>query len=188
MKILNFKKINYSSLNQFLNSYNSNFMYNYSFKKTRGMVNYSNIKLYKQKGTGKARIGNRKSPILVGGGICFFRNSLKRKRKINKKFYRICIKKLICHFIIKNKFFIVNFDFIKFIKSKYYYKKIFSILENKKILFLSNNNIYFLKSIKNIKKIYFSYYQNINPNIFLKIEFIFISVDIFRNIILKYEN
>ena len=36
--------------------------------KTRGEVHGSNIKPYKQKGTGRARQGDKKSPIFVGGG------------------------------------------------------------------------------------------------------------------------
>jgi large subunit ribosomal protein L4 len=36
--------------------------------KTRGEVNYSTRKLYRQKGTGRARHGSKKAPIYVGGG------------------------------------------------------------------------------------------------------------------------
>ncbi|MDR0443503.1 MAG: 50S ribosomal protein L4 [Treponema sp.] len=39
--------------------------------KGRGEVNGSNAKPYKQKGTGRARRGDKKSPVLVGGGTIF---------------------------------------------------------------------------------------------------------------------
>ena len=39
--------------------------------KTRGMVARSTRKLYRQKGTGRARHGGRGAPIFVGGGIAF---------------------------------------------------------------------------------------------------------------------
>lgn len=39
--------------------------------KTRGMVNRSTRKLYRQKGTGRARHGGRGAPLFVGGGIAF---------------------------------------------------------------------------------------------------------------------
>jgi large subunit ribosomal protein L4 len=39
--------------------------------KDRGEVHGSHSKPYKQKGTGNARRGDKKSPILVGGGTCF---------------------------------------------------------------------------------------------------------------------
>ncbi|MBI4999647.1 50S ribosomal protein L4 [Candidatus Gottesmanbacteria bacterium] len=39
--------------------------------KTRGEVAGSTRKIYRQKGTGRARHGSRKAPIFVGGGIIF---------------------------------------------------------------------------------------------------------------------
>ena len=39
--------------------------------KDRGEVHGSNAKPYKQKGTGRARRGDKKSPIMVGGGVIF---------------------------------------------------------------------------------------------------------------------
>src|SRR3989337_4392523 len=36
---------------------------------TRGEVNRTTAKVWKQKGTGRARHGSRKAPIFVGGGI-----------------------------------------------------------------------------------------------------------------------
>lgn len=38
---------------------------------TRSEVNRTRKKLYKQKGTGGARHGDRKAPIFVGGGVAF---------------------------------------------------------------------------------------------------------------------
>ena len=39
--------------------------------KTRGEVSGSNRKIYKQKGTGGARHGDKRAPIFVGGGVVF---------------------------------------------------------------------------------------------------------------------
>jgi len=39
--------------------------------KTRGEVSYSTRKIWRQKGTGRARHGSRKAPIFVGGGVTF---------------------------------------------------------------------------------------------------------------------
>ncbi|MDR1576480.1 MAG: 50S ribosomal protein L4 [Treponema sp.] len=39
--------------------------------KDRGEVHGSNAKPYKQKGTGRARRGDKKSPVMVGGGVVF---------------------------------------------------------------------------------------------------------------------
>lgn len=39
--------------------------------KSRAEVSGSSKKLYRQKGTGRARAGNRRTPVRVGGGHCF---------------------------------------------------------------------------------------------------------------------
>lgn len=56
---------------------------------TRSEVNRTRRKLYKQKGTGGARHGDRKAPIFVGGGVSFAPKprdySLKLSKQMRKK-------------------------------------------------------------------------------------------------------
>lgn len=56
--------------------------------KTRGEVNLSTRKIYRQKGTGRARHGDRKAPIFVGGGAAHGPRprdySLKMPRKMRR--------------------------------------------------------------------------------------------------------
>jgi large subunit ribosomal protein L4 len=56
--------------------------------KTRGEVSGSTAKLYRQKGTGRARAGSVKSPIRTGGGITFGPHPRSFAIKINKKVIR----------------------------------------------------------------------------------------------------
>ena len=56
--------------------------------KTRGMVSGSTAKLYRQKGTGRARAGSVKSPIRTGGGVVFGPHPRSFDIKINKKVIR----------------------------------------------------------------------------------------------------
>src|SRR3954465_4470765 len=53
--------------------------------KERGEVNYSTKKLKKQKGTGGARAGSRKSPLFRGGGRVFGPRPRDYSFKLNKK-------------------------------------------------------------------------------------------------------
>jgi large subunit ribosomal protein L4 len=56
--------------------------------KTRGEVSGSTAKLYRQKGTGRARAGSVKSPIRTGGGIAFGPRPRSFDIKVNKKVAR----------------------------------------------------------------------------------------------------
>ena len=56
--------------------------------KTRGEVSGSTAKLYRQKGTGRARAGSVKSPLRTGGGVTFGPRPRSFDIKINRKVVR----------------------------------------------------------------------------------------------------
>ena len=60
--------------------------------KTRGMVHGSTKKLYRQKGTGNARAGSKKSPLRRGGGITFGPHPRDYRQSINKKMRRLALR------------------------------------------------------------------------------------------------
>ncbi len=62
-------KVNKALLRQALRVYLSNQKSHWASTKTRGEVEGSTRKIYKQKGTGRARHGGIRAPIFVGGGI-----------------------------------------------------------------------------------------------------------------------
>merc|ERR1719238_2701123 len=59
--------------------------------KTRAEVRGGGRKPYQQKGTGRARRGSSRSPLLVGGGKCFGPRPKSYKIKMNKKEKQIAI-------------------------------------------------------------------------------------------------
>jgi large subunit ribosomal protein L4 len=63
--------------------------------KDRGEVHGSNAKPYKQKGTGRARRGDKKSPVLVGGGVVFGPKPRDYSYSIPKKAKRLAIKSIL---------------------------------------------------------------------------------------------
>ncbi|HTX68814.1 MAG TPA: 50S ribosomal protein L4 [Thermoleophilia bacterium] len=56
--------------------------------KTRGEISGSTAKLYRQKGTGRARAGSVKSPVRTGGGTAFGPKPRSYDLKVNKKVAR----------------------------------------------------------------------------------------------------
>jgi large subunit ribosomal protein L4 len=63
--------------------------------KDRGEVHGSNTKPYKQKGTGRARRGDKKSPVLVGGGVVFGPKPRDYSYTLPKKAKRLAIKSIL---------------------------------------------------------------------------------------------
>ena len=63
--------------------------------KTRAEVHGSNAKPYKQKGTGNARRGDKKSPITVGGGTMFGPKPRDFSYAIPKKEKRLAMKSIL---------------------------------------------------------------------------------------------
>lgn len=65
------QKINEALLTQAVRVYSTNLKALPASTKTRGEVEGSTAKIYRQKGTGRARHGSIRAPIFVGGGIVF---------------------------------------------------------------------------------------------------------------------
>jgi large subunit ribosomal protein L4 len=63
--------------------------------KDRGEVHGSNAKPYKQKGTGRARRGDKKSPLIVGGGVVFGPKPRDFSYSIPKKAKRLALKTIL---------------------------------------------------------------------------------------------
>lgn len=60
--------------------------------KTRGQVAGSSAKLFRQKGTGSARPGSRKSPLRRGGGITFGPHPRDYRQTLPKKMRRLALR------------------------------------------------------------------------------------------------
>jgi len=63
--------------------------------KTRAEVNYSNAKPWRQKGTGNARSGDKKSPLWVGGGTVFGPKPRDYGYKMPRKMKRLAMRSLL---------------------------------------------------------------------------------------------
>jgi len=63
--------------------------------KTRAEVRGGGAKPWRQKGTGRARAGSRRSPIWVGGGIVFGPKPRSYKVKVTKKMKRLSLRSVL---------------------------------------------------------------------------------------------
>lgn len=63
--------------------------------KTRGEVRGSNKKIFRQKGTGNARHGDKRAPIMVGGGVVFGPRPRDYSKKVNKTTRRLALRRVL---------------------------------------------------------------------------------------------
>ena len=120
--------------------------------KTRGEVNYSNSKPYKQKGTGNARAGDKKSPIWVGGGTIFGPKPRDYSYTLPKKVKRLAMKSLLTLSVKEEKLAVIEDFTIESGKTK----ELAGILKNfvtdnkRTILILKDDDVMMRRAAKNI--------------------------------------
>lgn len=76
--------------------------------KTRAEVSGSNAKPYKQKGTGNARRGDKKSPLLVGGGTIFGPKPRDFSYSMPKKAKRLAMKSILSMQSQNNSLYVIE--------------------------------------------------------------------------------
>lgn len=121
--------------------------------KTRGEVRGSTRKLFRQKGTGRARAGSNRSPIRVGGGVAFgprnnrnFTLSMNRKERQKAIFCLLSVR-------AKEKSIVVvdSLDFGE-IKTKKMFETMQALpVKNKALVVLEEKNENIQKSTANLK-------------------------------------
>lgn len=78
-------KVSSNLLAQYVKVYQHNQRQGTVSTKTRAMVQTSTRKIYRQKGTGRARHGAKSAPIFVGGGVAFGPQPREYHASLNKK-------------------------------------------------------------------------------------------------------
>ena len=85
-------EVNMTAITQAVRVYENHLHPSLSKVKTRGDVNISTRKIYRQKGTGNARHGAKSAPIFVGGGIAHGPKGLKRVVTLSKNIKKLALK------------------------------------------------------------------------------------------------
>jgi large subunit ribosomal protein L4 len=97
--------------------------------KTKGKIRGGGAKPFKQKGTGRARQGSSRSPLLVGGGTVFGPTPRDYTHKLNKKIVLGAIKAVLADKLQAGKLTVVES-----LESNGKTKEMFSLLDGKGLL------------------------------------------------------
>lgn len=78
------------------------------YTKTRSYVLYCGQKMYRQKGTGRARAGDRKSPLRIGGGTIFGPQPRSFDHRPPKKVVDRAIKGILSEMVVKDRLRVIE--------------------------------------------------------------------------------
>lgn len=122
--------------------------------KERAEVAYSTKKIKKQKGTGGARAGSRKSPVFVGGGRIFGPKPRDYSFKLNKKLKELARKSALTYKAKESNISVLENFTLSAPKTKDFINILSSLkLEGKKTLFvLGEKNTNITLSSRNIQR------------------------------------
>jgi len=84
--------VNTSLMHQALVRQQANARRGTHYTKSRGEVNRTKAKWYRQKGTGRARHGSRNAPLFVGGGVAHGPKPRKYTKKMPRKMRRAALR------------------------------------------------------------------------------------------------
>ena len=156
-------KVRFPLLKQAIVMYHANKRVGTAATKSRGMVQGSTRKLFRQKGTGNARVGNARTGKRVGGGVTFAKVARDFGKDMPKKQRRLAKNSAILNKLKSGSIVVV--DELKFDAPKT--KDFAKILGNLKIdrsclVAVENRDDNLYKSARNIPKILVSIVADLN--------------------------
>jgi large subunit ribosomal protein L4 len=107
--------------------------------KTRGEVSGNNRKIYKQKGTGGARHGDKRAPIFVGGGVVFGPRPRDYSKKVPKTVRKLALRRTLGDLVTAEKIKTVASFSIADGKTKSFVAHLDSLAKPGKVLVVSNS-------------------------------------------------
>jgi large subunit ribosomal protein L4 len=107
--------------------------------KTRGEVSGNNKKIYKQKGTGNARHGDKRAPIFVGGGVVFGPRPRDYSKKVTKNVRKLALRRVLGDLVRGGKITVVDSFSVADGKTKSFVSALTAITSPGKVLVVSNS-------------------------------------------------
>ncbi|MDR2776661.1 MAG: 50S ribosomal protein L4 [Puniceicoccales bacterium] len=144
-----------SALKQYLIALEANLRQGNACAKDRGDVSGTGKKPYRQKGTGMARQGSKRSPIWAGGGVVFGPKPRDYSQKVNKQIKRLALMRALSDKALEGTLSVVD----KLVCDKPKTKKFNILLEKAfrsgSILFVDDNfNTNFVLASRNIERVF----------------------------------
>lgn len=131
--------------------------------KTRGLVRGGGRKPWKQKGTGRARVGSTRSPLWVGGGTVFGPQPRSYEQKMPRKARRLAVKSALSDKVNTNELFVLDEIVLAAPKTK----EVVKIVDNfkfsgEKVLFITDGDEVMARCARNLQGVKSVSTENMN--------------------------
>ena len=175
------ERVRYELLKQAIVAYQANLRQGTVATKSRAMVDGSSKKLYRQKGTGRARAGNLRTPVRVGGGRAFAKTPRDFAKKLPRQMRRLARNSAILAKALSGAVMIV--EGIQFDEPKT--KKMAGILKAVKaergaLLAVPAASPNLLKSVRNIPNVVLKLVSDVNAYDVLRLRSVIFTPDAFK--------
>ena len=146
--------VRHSLLKQAIVMYHANKRVGTAATKSRGMVDGSTRKLFRQKGTGNARVGNSRTGKRVGGGVTFAKVRRDFGKRMPKKQRRLARDSAILAKLLSGGVVVVDELSFDAPKTKDFSQVLGNLkIERSCLVAISENNENLYKSARNIPKV-----------------------------------
>ncbi|OBW92398.1 50S ribosomal protein L4 [Gallibacterium anatis] len=151
-------------------------------QKTRAEVSGSGKKPWRQKGTGRARSGDIKSPIWRSGGVTFAAKPQDHSQKVNKKMYRGAIKSILSELVRQDRLVVVEKFEVEAPKTKVLVQKLKQMALDDALIITANVDENLYLAARNLYKVDVRDVQGIDPVSLIAFEKVVMTVDAVKQI------
>ena len=176
------REYNEALVHQLVTAYLANARSGNRAQKTRAEVKHSTKKPWRQKGTGRARSGDIKSPIWRSGGITFAAKPQDHSQKVNKKMYRGAIKSILSELVRQDRLVVVEKFEIDAPKTKVLAQKLKEMALTDALIITANLDENLFLAARNLYKVDVRDAQGIDPVSLIAFDKVVVTVDAVKQI------
>ena len=150
--------------------------------KTRSQVKGSTRKIYRQKGTGRARHGSIRAPIFVGGGVIHGPKPRSYEKKVGKKVRRSALRSALSLRSGEKKLLVLDSLGLGEIKTKRVVKILEALGAERTLIVDGRENVELIKSVRNLPRAKYLAPEGLNVYDILRYETLVVTAPVAKQI------
>ena len=133
-------------------------------QKNRSQARGGGVKPWRQKGTGRARVGTIRSPIWVGGGRAFAARPRDFTQKINRKMYRGAMRSMLSELIRQDRLLLMEAFSVSAPKTKELVAKLSELKLDSTLIVVEGFDRDLLLAARNLPKVAVKDVRSVDPD------------------------